>query len=142
MASSGPLTAPDAAARRRMLAQRRRDTTPEMRLRREVHRRGLRFRVDAPLPLPDVRRKADLLFTRRRVAVFVDGCFWHVCPVHGSSPKSNTIWWQEKLSANVARDRDTDRRLVAAGWVVIRIWEHEDPLTSADLVEKITRTQP
>jgi DNA mismatch endonuclease (patch repair protein) len=125
-----------------MLAQRRRDTTPEMRLRREVHRRGLRFRVDAPLPLPDVRRKADLLFTRRRVAVFVDGCFWHVCPVHGSSPKSNTIWWQEKLSANVARDRDTDRRLVAAGWVVIRIWEHEDPLTSADLVEKITRTQP
>lgn len=86
--------------------------------------------MDAALPLTGVRRRADMLFTARRVAVFVDGCYWHGCPVHASSPKTNAAWWAEKLAANVRRDRDTDRRLAELGWTVVRIWEHE-PLEDA-----------
>jgi DNA mismatch endonuclease (patch repair protein) len=82
-----------------------------------------------------MRRRADLVFPRHRVAVYVDGCFWHRCPDHATFPKNNAEWWAEKLAGNVARDRDTDARLTAAGWTVIRIWEHEDPVRAADRVQ-------
>ncbi|GAA4520449.1 very short patch repair endonuclease [Brachybacterium paraconglomeratum] len=117
-----------------MSRQRRRDTVPEVALRRELHARGLRFRVDHPLPdMP--RRRADVVFTRVRLAVFVDGCFWHDCPEHGTRPKTRASWWEAKLRKNVDRDRDTDTRLLEAGWTVLRVWEHESPVSSAAKVE-------
>ena len=123
----------------RMSQQRRRDTGPEMLLRRELHRRGLRYRVDAKLPgMP--RRRADVLFPRRKVAVFVDGCFWHACPLHATSPRNNADWWQTKLGRNVARDRDTDLRLKELGWTVLRFWEHEDMARAAEVV--VTAVRP
>lgn len=128
MPSTDPLTSA------RMRAQRRRDTAPEVALRRELHRRGARFFVDRP-PLRGLRRRADLVFPRKRVAVYVDGCFWHSCPQHATSPKNNAQWWADKLAANVVRDRDTDVRLAAAGWRVVRIWEHENPTEAADRVQ-------
>jgi DNA mismatch endonuclease (patch repair protein) len=85
------------------------------------------------------RRRADVIFPRVGVAVFVDGCFWHGCPEHASWPKANADWWREKIEANRARDRDTDRRLAEAGWTVVRVWEHEDPTTAADRVESAVR---
>jgi DNA mismatch endonuclease, patch repair protein len=112
-----------------MTRQRRKDTEPEMAIRRLLHAQGLRYRVD--VMLPGMRRRADLLFSSARVAVFVDGCFWHGCPDHGTRPKSNAAWWEEKIRSNVKRDRDTDLRLAAGGWTVIRIWEHEPPDTAA-----------
>lgn len=118
-----------------MSRQRRRDTVPEVALRKELHRRGARFFVDRA-PLPGVRRRADLVFPRRRVAVYVDGCFWHRCPLHATDPKNNAEWWAAKLAGNVQRDRDTDARLAAAGWTVVRVWEHEDPLAAADRVQQ------
>jgi DNA mismatch endonuclease (patch repair protein) len=121
-----------------MKTQRRRDTTPELALRRELHRRGLRYRLEVNL-LGDSRRRCDIVFQRAKVAYFVDGCFWHSCPIHGSVPKSNRDWWIEKLATSVARDRDTDERLAKAGWLVIRIWEHEEPSPAADLVERAVR---
>lgn len=123
------------ASLRRMKRQGRRDTRPEMSLRRELWRRGLRYRVDTP-PLPGLRRRADVVFARARVAVFVDGCFWHLCPDHATAPKANSAWWSAKLGANVARDRDTDRRLAEDGWTVLRIWEHESVVDAADRVER------
>jgi DNA mismatch endonuclease (patch repair protein) len=116
-----------------MQRQGRRDTAAELALRRELHRRGRRFYVDRA-PLPGLRRRADLVFPRLRVAVYVDGCFWHSCPLHATRPRNNAEWWAAKLAANVARDRDTDARLTAAGWTVVRIWEHEDPIAAADHV--------
>ncbi|MBU4616253.1 very short patch repair endonuclease [Prescottella equi] len=132
MPSTDPLTSA------RMRAQRRRDTAPEVALRRELHRRGARFFVDRA-PLRGLRRRADLVFPRRRVAVYVDGCFWHSCPQHATSPKNNAQWWADKLAANVVRDRDTDTRLADAGWTVVRIWEHEDPTEAADRVQVALR---
>lgn len=120
-------------AKARMQRQRRGDTAPEMALRRTLHARGYRYRVDRA-PLAGLRRRADLVFPRAKVAVFVDGCFWHRCPHHATVPASNTDWWEAKLNANVARDRDTDRRLDDAGWAVVRVWEHEDPEHAADRV--------
>lgn len=114
------------AARRRMQDQRARDTEPELALRRVLHAAGLRYRVDHA-PLAGLRRRADLVFTRRRVAVFVDGCFWHSCPEHGNQPRTNEKWWAAKLARNRNRDADTDAQLRAAGWEVVRIWEHERP---------------
>ena len=117
----------------------RRDTRPELALRSELHRRGLRFFVDRP-PLPGIRRRGDIVFPRARVAVFVDGCFWHGCPEHGTWPKENADWWRGKIEANKRRDRDTDARLTAAGWTVIRVWEHEDLTQAADhIVETVRR---
>jgi DNA mismatch endonuclease (patch repair protein) len=116
----------------------RRDTSCEMAVRSAVHRRGLRYRVDHPLPMLR-RRRADMLFPRARVAVFVDGCFWHGCPEHASAPRSNGAWWRRKLEANVARDRDTDRVLSEAGWVVLRFWEHEEPEAAAVRIEREVR---
>ncbi|MGH3712036.1 MAG: very short patch repair endonuclease [Micromonosporaceae bacterium] len=115
-----------------MVRQQRRDTRPELAVRRLVHARGLRYRVDAPLPA--MRRRADLLFAGPRVAVFIDGCFWHGCPQHASWPKRNARWWASKIAANVARDEDTDRRLAVAGWRVVRVWEHEQPDLAADRI--------
>lgn len=128
------MPATDPATSARLSAQRRRDTAPEMALRRELHRRGFRYFVDRA-PLRGVRRRADLVFPRRRVAVYVDGCFWHSCPQHATRPKNNADWWADKLAGNVRRDRDTDERLAAAGWTVIRVWEHEDAVAAAQRVE-------
>lgn len=129
----------DAATSRRMARQRTRDTDPEVALRRILHARGLRYRLDLPLPgLP--RRRADLTFTSQRVIVFVDGCFWHGCPEHGTWPKRNDEWWAAKLRRNVERDRETDLLLQTAGWVVLRIWEHEAPERAADRVETLVRS--
>jgi DNA mismatch endonuclease, patch repair protein len=108
-----------------MLATPRRDTPCELALRSAVHRLGFRYRVD--WPLPGTRRRADLAFPRLKIAVMVDGCFWHGCAVHGTWPKANASWWRTKILANMARDRDTDIRLKAVGWKVLRFWEHDDP---------------
>jgi DNA mismatch endonuclease (patch repair protein) len=117
---------------------RQRDTPPEMRLRSELHSRGLRYRVDAG-PLPGLRRRADLVFPRVRMAVFVDGCFWHGCPDHMTWPAANRRWWEEKIGRNIRRDRDTDAELRAAGWRVVRVWEHENAVQAADRIERLVR---
>jgi DNA mismatch endonuclease, patch repair protein len=109
-----------------MQAQRTRDTGPEVAIRSAVHRAGLRYRVDAR-PLPNFPRKADLVFRRAKVAVFVDGCFWHSCPLHGRQSVANASWWRDKLARTQQRDADTTRHLVEAGWQVVRIWEHGSP---------------
>ena len=103
----------------------RRDTAPELALRRELHRRGLRYLLDSTPPGTNRRRRADLVFRGARVAVFVDGCFWHSCPVHLHLPKANREWWTRKLASVVDRDRDTDVRVRSAGWLPLRVWEHE-----------------
>ncbi len=122
MSSTPPKTTPAISAR--MSLQARRDTQPELALRRALHARGFRYRVDWALPgMP--RRRADIAFPRRRVAVFVDGCFWHSCPVHKTVPATNSRWWVEKLAKNVNRDRGTDEHLRSMGWTVLRFWEHE-----------------
>lgn len=118
----------------------RRDTPIEMALRRELHALGLRYRVDTR-PLQDLRRRADVVFRRARVAVFVDGCFWHSCPIHGTIPKANRQWWTEKLRRTRMRDLDTDRRLNQAGWVVVRMWAHEDPLKLAIRIAAVVRSR-
>jgi DNA mismatch endonuclease (patch repair protein) len=119
----------------------RRDTAPELALRSELHRRGYRFRVDRS-PLPGLRTRADLLFGPLRVAVYVDGCFWHSCPEHGTRPKTNCDFWDKKLKRNHERDIATDRVLREAGWEVVRIWEHEDPISAADKVVKALSRRP
>jgi DNA mismatch endonuclease (patch repair protein) len=86
-----------------------------------------------------MRRRADVVFSRRKVAVYVDGCFWHSCEIHATTPKANRDWWVEKLQKNVDRDRDTDRRLAAAGWTVVRVWEHEDMHEAADRIAELVR---
>lgn len=129
-AMSGQVLETDDVTSRRMSRQRSRDTGPERALRSLLHCMGLRFRVHRR-PVASLRREADLVFTGARVAVFVDGCFWHRCPEHATSPKANGSWWDAKLTANAARDQDTDRRLVDAGWTVVRVWEHEEPSTAA-----------
>jgi DNA mismatch endonuclease (patch repair protein) len=123
-------------ARATMLANRSRDTRPEMLLRRAVHATGLRFRV-AARPLPQLRLTADLVFRPAKVAVFVDGCFWHRCPEHGTMPIANAGYWNEKLSRNRERDSQTDAVLRGAGWLVIRVWEHEDPLRAAMAIKQV-----
>jgi DNA mismatch endonuclease (patch repair protein) len=116
-----------------MERQARRDTKPELAVRRAVWHLGMRYRVDL-MPVPGLRRRADMVFKRARVAVFVDGCFWHSCPQHATVPKANRQWWVEKLAANVERDRDTDRVLTDLGWTVVRVWEHEAPHVAAQRV--------
>ncbi len=118
---------PTSAARSaNMKGNRRADTKPELALRRALHGRGYRYRKDYRLDLDGgVRVRPDIVFTARRVAVFVDGCFWHCCPEHGSKPAANTWYWEPKLRRNVERDRAADAALVRAGWTVIRLWEHE-----------------
>lgn len=116
-----------------MSRQGRRDTGPELQLRRALHALGLRFLVDHPLEgMP--RRRGDVLLTRPRIVVFIDGCFWHSCPIHGTRPATNAAWWQAKLDRNVERDRGTDAHLERNGWMVMRFWEHEDMTVAAALV--------
>jgi DNA mismatch endonuclease, patch repair protein len=126
-----------------MRANRRTDTKPEMALRRALHRQGYRFRKDYRLDLSGgTRVRPDIAFTARRVAVFVDGCFWHACPEHGSRPANNVWYWEPKLRRNVERDRAADAALAAAGWDVVRVWEHE-PLEAAvtAVLAALTRSQ-
>jgi DNA mismatch endonuclease, patch repair protein len=119
-----------------MRANRATDTSPEIRVRSAVHAKGLRFRKHHA-PLEGLRCRADLVFPRERVAVFVDGCFWHGCAAHGRLPKTNRDYWRPKIGRNVARDRRNDRALAQAGWVVIRAWEHESPGAVAERVADV-----
>lgn len=147
MISLGP-TVPDPSGRTRtpppsspaatatMRANRPRDTSPELRLRSALHRRGLRFRVHRR-PERDLRTTADVVFGSARVAVYVDGCFWHACPEHGNLPKANREWWQTKLQATIDRDRRNVEALQARDWQVIRVWEHQDPEDAAELISEI-----
>lgn len=107
-----------------MASTRGRDNDRERALRSKLHRLGLRFRVHYPVP-GNRRRSIDIAFPGRKVAVFLDGCFWHGCPQHGTTPASNRDWWLAKIAANRARDAGTDALLEAAGWSVVRVWEHE-----------------
>jgi DNA mismatch endonuclease, patch repair protein len=116
--------ASSATRRRNMQAIRSRDTTPERLVRSLLHAQGLRYRVAAK-PLPGLRRTADIVFRPAKLAVFIDGCYWHGCPEHYVPPKTNPGYWSGKVARNVARDRDTDEQLQAAGWTVLRFWEHE-----------------
>ncbi|WP_410871754.1 very short patch repair endonuclease [Nocardia sp. A7] len=132
----------DSATSARMSKQRRANTAPELALRRELHRAGLRYFVDRP-PIKGQRRRADVVFPRLRIAVYVDGCFWHRCRDHATEPKNNAQWWADKLAGNVARDRATDAALTAAGWEVVRVWEHEDPQAAAEQITSLVkRSQP
>jgi DNA mismatch endonuclease (patch repair protein) len=117
-----------------MRANTRRDTRPERRLRSLLHERGYRYRCDYPIEFQDGRVRVDLAFPAKKVAVFVDGCFWHGCDIHGTSPRANRSYWISKLARNRERDRRVDERLVASGWNVVRIWEHMPPPEAADLV--------
>jgi DNA mismatch endonuclease, patch repair protein len=122
--------ASSAGVRASMQANKSRDTQPEVALRSAVHALGLRYRVSTQ-PLKGLRRTADLVFPRARVAVFLDGCFWHGCPDHHTVAATNAKYWSDKVMENRSRDRDTDQRLNEAGWVSLRIWEHEDPHEAA-----------
>lgn len=121
-----------------MVANRGSETKPEVALRSALHRRSLRFRKHVA-PLPGLRCQADIVFSRWKIAVFVDGCFWHSCPEHATHPKANATWWWEKLAQTERRDRRNDQLLADAGWTVIRVWEHEDPESAARRVEQALR---
>ena len=128
------------AARRVMQGNKRRDTAPELAVRRALHAHGLHYRVDWPLPF-DRRRKADIAFIKAKIVVFVDGCYWHGCPLHYSEPAVNTAYWSTKIARNVAQDRDTDSRLKSAGWTVLRYWEHEEVPGVAQAVLNTVRSR-
>ncbi|WP_308295436.1 very short patch repair endonuclease [Streptomyces sp. MUM 178J] len=123
-----------------MRSNRSRDTKPELALRRAVHAKGMRYRV-AVRPLPGVRRTADLVFTRLKIAVFLDGCFWHGCPVHHTKPAANASYWSEKVRRNRERDAEIDRLLEKEGWLSIRVWEHEDAKAAAELIGAAVETR-
>jgi DNA mismatch endonuclease, patch repair protein len=127
------------AIRRTMQANRGRDTGPELAVRSILHARGLRFRVNQPLPF-DRRRRADLTFTRARLFVFVDGCFWHGCPDHFVEPRTRRDFWLDKIRGNQSRDIDTRNRLEELGATVLRVWEHDDPTAAADAIEATYRS--
>jgi DNA mismatch endonuclease (patch repair protein) len=125
-----------------MRANGRRDTKPELVIRSLLHRRGLRFRKRLTIKLIGRRwTQPDIAFTRSRVAVFIDGCFWHACPEHGKTPEANIGYWSPKLARNVTRDADTTSQLTELGWLVIRAWEHEDPVAVALRVEQAHRSR-
>ena len=126
------------AALRRMQAAKPRDTTPEVAIRSAIYQKGLRFRVDAK-PLRELNRRADILFRSVKVAIFIDGCFWHGCPLHGTQAKANAEFWRVKIKQNRERDVDTTQRLKKAGWKVIRIWEHEDSNKASERIYNIIR---
>lgn len=124
-----------------MRSNRGRDTSLELRVRRELHRRGLRYRVDIA-PIAGLRSRADIVFTRRHIAVYLDGCFWHGCPVHGVTPTTNGEYWVPKLARNKERDAQANLALEDAGWAVLRFWEHEDTASVADVIETVVRAAP
>ncbi len=117
-----------------MAAIRRRDTKPEVRIRSTLHRLGYRFRKDHPIRIEEKVVRPDIAFTKRRVAVFVDGCFWHSCPEHGHRPRVNDEYWSPKLAGNALRDRAQTAALQSQGWIVLRFWEHE---AEEDVVARI-----
>jgi DNA mismatch endonuclease (patch repair protein) len=118
----------------------RRDTPPELRVRSLLHRNGYRFRVDLS-PVSATRSRADIVFARLKVAVYVDGCFWHACPLHGTWPKANADWWRSKIESNWIRDRKTDAALRASGWLVVRIWEHDEPVDALSMITAALQTR-
>ncbi|MEU9231384.1 very short patch repair endonuclease [Streptomyces subrutilus] len=122
-----------ATVRTRMSRQKSRDTNVEVALRKALHAKGARYRIHRK-PVKGVRREADIVFGPVRVAVFVDGCFWHGCPVHATWPKNNAEFWRAKIEGNRRRDLDTDARLAEAGWLTVRVWEHERPDEAAERV--------
>lgn len=132
--------ASSAATRKSMQGNRSRDTKPELELRSMLHAAGLRYRVDRS-PLKGVRRRADVVFGPTRVAVFVDGCFWHGCPDHFHKPKTNDVYWTPKIARNMERDREVDAALTTAGWLVLRFWEHEPLEECAAVVIEAVRTR-
>lgn len=126
----------DSQVRDRMRAQRVRDTKPEIQLRRALHRRGLRYRVQRR-PVPALQRTADIVFGPARVAVDVRGCFWHSCPRHGNTPENNRDWWVAKFARNVERDEETLNVWQSSGWIVVVVWEHEDFEAAASRIEQL-----
>jgi DNA mismatch endonuclease (patch repair protein) len=124
-----------------MQANTSRDTTPELAVRRELHRRGLRYFVNRR-PVADLRRTADIVFPRRKVAVLIDGCFWHGCPQHHTTAKTNAQFWASKVAANRARDIETRNFWEIAGWTVVRFWEHEDIADVCDRIADLVRVTP
>lgn len=129
-----------AGRRRIMQGNRSRDTKPELRVRRILHSRGLRYRVNYR-PEKALRRTADIVFTRQRVAIFIDGCFWHRCPEHGRTPATNSDYWKSKLDRNQERDEETRARLCEDGWKVLRFWEHQPADEVAERIAKIIEAE-
>lgn len=116
------------------------DSGLEKALRSALHARGLRFRKHHQ-PIAGLHCRPDVVFTRARLVVFVDGCFWHGCPEHATWPAANADYWRDKIETNRLRDRDTDARLEAEGWAVVRVWEHEPPVEAADRIEQLVRSR-
>lgn len=127
--------ASSAAVRAVMQGNRARNTSPEMRIRRVLHAQSLRYRVHVR-PEPGLGCRADLVFRRAKVAVFIDGCYWHACPIHGRTPTTNAEYWSAKIARNVARDRRNDAVLSGHGWTVVRVWEHEDVDAAAERIKQ------
>lgn len=138
-----PIVSPPAASSDAVVAvmrgNRRRNSTPELALRSHLHRLGARYRVDLPVQTARGRIRPDLVFTRRRVAVFVDGCFWHGCPEHGRVPSTNNDYWAAKLRRNLERDGEQAAALEAAGWRVVRVWEHDAVEAAAETIMRVLR---
>ena len=124
------------AALNRMKAAKSRDTAPEKALRSALSKKGLRYRIDTK-PVKEFNRRADIVFRPVKVAVFVDGCFWHGCPIHGTQAKANAEFWKAKIKRNQERDKDTTKQLKKAGWKVVRVWEHENPQKAAQRILKV-----
>ena len=135
--TSKPIPSSEAALKR-MQAAKPKDTAPEMAIRSALHRRGLYYCVDAK-PLKELNRRADIIFRPARVAIFVDGCFWHGCPIHGTQARANAEFWRLKIKRNQERDKDTNKQLENAGWKVIRVWEHEDPEKASEKIYNIVK---
>lgn len=131
---------PTASTARRMSRQRTRNTAVETALRQALHARGLRYRLHRR-PIEGLRREADIVFVAAKVVIMVDGCFWHGCPIHGTWPKSNAEWWRTKIEKNRTRDRETDERFAAEGWMVLRVWEHEAAAEAADRISPVIRAR-
>lgn len=125
-----------AAASKRMRANPSKNNEFELRIRKRLHSLGYRYRVDYPVPIPEMRRRRiDIAFPSKKLAVFLDGCYWHGCPLHGSMPKANQKAWEEKIRKTQTRDKQTTLALEKAGWTVLRFWEHDSDDT---ILEKIT----
>ena len=133
-----PVASSDAVAER-MRRNRSADTRLELSVRSALHRSGLRFRKGLQIAAGDVRVRPDIVFTRARLAVFLDGCFWHGCPQHGTRPRHNSTYWSTKLGRNEARDRRVNRALTDAGWTVLRFWEHEPVARVVEEVGRVLR---
>ena len=134
LSAGQPLTAHVRAV---MRSNRRRDTQPELALRRALHASGHRYRVDHAVQAGARRVRIDIAFPRRKIAVFVDGCFWHGCPEHSAPPKTNPGYWGPKIARNIERDKEHDKRLLAAGWTIVRVWAHEPTAAAADRIASL-----